>query len=378
MTHQNSDEKRSVVVYRGHEFHRAMLDPVVDALQAIGLAQALIYTSDLNHARRVAPDVLVVADKTEHLFQQLAAPPLTVFTRHGFSSKYNAAPAMASCDFACVSSEHIAKNFRAMSVSPRIGFRVTGFSAMDIVFAKHQQRQAASTGVHSEPRKQVLLAPSFTPALSCADMVDASWIEAALAKHPNVDFLIKPHPVLGLTYPAALEQWRALAARNPRVRVVDDLNDNIYELFNDADIMVTDVSSVAFYYLALDRPIIFVDPIHPAGNPLQFDRNGPEWLWRDCGDCVASRDDFVTAISNALAAPERHSNIRQRYAAEIFGELRDAGASGRIADLVRALVAPTQAEAAWSRDVRHAARGMAQLRRVRNLPFPWIGMPRYA
>lgn len=350
-----------------------MLEPVADEAGRLGVEQ-LLYTDDLVRARAFEPELLVVADKLEYLFQGLPTIPFTVFTRHGFASKANLPPAVRSADVVCVSSEWVRDDLLRQRIRPRVGFAITGFPPMDSVFRALAQ-QTGTTPAGGPLR--VLYAPTFTPGYSSAPLFDDAWIDAVLAAAPDVQLRFKPHPVTRAVYPEVLARWAARAARDHRVHVVDDSHADVYALFPDADVMISDVSSVAFYFLALDRPIVFIQPPAPERNPLQMDPSGIEWRWRDCAQQVDSATALGVAVRRAASGNDGLGAVRRGYAERVFGSRRDDQAAVRIARFVRQLAGD---ETEWTPQIRHYrqhARALAGLRRVNPQPWPWLAEPRW-
>jgi len=360
--------------FLGQRFHRHMLETVAAEADRLGVG-ALLFTDDLARARAFEPELLVVADKLEYLFQDLPTLPFTLFTRHGFASKANLPPAMRSADVACVSSEWVRDDVLRQQIRPRVAFAVTGFPPMDGVFAAlAAQRQAGRIGGGA---LNVLYAPTFTPGYSSVPLFDDAWIDAVLAAAPAVRLTFKPHPVTAEVYPEALRRWHDRAARDDRVRIVDDAAADVYALFPDADVLISDVSSVAFYYLALNRPMLFIDPPAPETNPLQMDPSGVEWRWRDCAQRVDSAATLATAMQRAASGDDGLAALRERYAERVFGGQRDDQAAARIARLIRQLAAPAAEHTPQIRHYWQHARALAGLRRVNQQPWPWLCQPRW-
>ncbi|MEN0129219.1 MAG: CDP-glycerol glycerophosphotransferase family protein [Brevundimonas sp.] len=85
---------------------------------------------------------------------------------------------------------------------------------------------------------------------------------AALVADPRLRVVYRPHPRTGVSdasYAAADERIRAsLAAAGPGNRV--DAGSDPYRTFEGADVLVTDVSAIAFDWLATGRPMIVTVP----------------------------------------------------------------------------------------------------------------------
>jgi CDP-glycerol glycerophosphotransferase (TagB/SpsB family) len=208
----------------------------------------------------------------------------------------------------------------------------------------------------------ILYAPTWNPYLASVDMLGGRWLRELFDAHPDVRVLLKPHPHIPVRAPewmARLEDW---ARADTRVRLVDPGAD-FYALMEQADVLLTDVSSIMFYYLALDRPLVLLNNPRRADDPY-FEPEGPEWAWRDMGDEVDQEEDLAAGLLEALRHPERRAEARARYRERVFGSLTDGRAAARIAERVRALVLPAEHEREWVDALWHAFEANRRLREV--------------
>jgi CDP-glycerol glycerophosphotransferase (TagB/SpsB family) len=170
-------------------------------------------------------------------------------------------------------------------------------------------------------------------------MLGESWPDRVRQALPELNIIIKPHPHIPKIFPRIVSRWQQAARDNERMLMVESDVD-IYHYFPVVDIMLSDASSVIFYFLALDRPIVLVN------NPLRFkargtfDPEGPEWAWRDVGVQINQADELEGALARVLEKPEEKAGVRARYRDRIFGDLLDGRAAQRIAERVRLLINP--------------------------------------
>lgn len=128
------------------------------------------------------------------------------------------------------------------------------------------------------------------------------------------DLLIKPHD-----HSHDGVDWfeRLAPLENDHTRLVRD-PDAIPSLFV-ADLLITDASSVSYEFALLDRPMVFLDV--PELLLAEIDRGGLLDLetWGRKGGLVA-RDpmDAIEAVAEGLAAPDRHSSVRQKMVRDLF------------------------------------------------------------
>ncbi len=137
-----------------------------------------------------------------------------------------------------------------------------------------------------------------------------------------------------------MEMWRRAVRRNHRAYLVEDTNSSVYEYFPLADLLLSDASSVMFYYLALDRPLILVSNPQREKDRLCHDPSDLEWQWRDMGIEISSEEELTGAVLRCLDHPEEKRTQRTLYRERVFGEYLDGLAARRIADRIRSLLLP--------------------------------------
>ena len=138
---------------------------------------------------------------------------------------------------------------------------------------------------------------------------------ARLAAEDRYDVMVKPHD-----HPKNRIDWFARLApmENEHLRVVRDAD--VIPLLFAADLLLSDASSVANEYALLDRPMVFLDVPRLLENAR--DREGSALdldTWgRRGGPVVVEPSQVVAAVSGELERPERHADVRQGIAADLF------------------------------------------------------------
>jgi len=98
--------------------------------------------------------------------------------------------------------------------------------------------------------------------------------------------------------------------------VVTPRGRNVVPLLFAADVLISDASSVAYEYLLLDRPVIFL------AFPGQLDEVGEkadlETWGRKVGITVDDAGGIAAAVESALADPSRQRDVRRQAAGDIF------------------------------------------------------------
>jgi hypothetical protein len=340
-----SSNAMNIGFHLGYEFHHAILDPIYALLKE---ESPCLLTQDADAIIDFKPKILVLADAHYHFFRGRLPGTIIIWVRHGFSDKNHLGRSITGCDFACVSSEWMRDEYIRMGLRPRLGYWVTGFVPMDKVLAHSKHYNLPVLPRNFSPGRATLLyAPTWNNHLSSAEVLGDRWLDTLARTMPGMNVVIKPHPRIPALFPRWMAMWRAAARRNRQVFLVEDSNADVYDYFGSADILLSDVSSVIFYFLALDRPIILVN------NPRRFkDRGffaplGHEWQWRDMGTQIERGDELPAAIQRCLQSPAEFSRRRATYRRRIFGNLLDGRAAERIADRVKSLMKPSAQDKAW-------------------------------
>ena len=279
------------------------------------------------------PDAVIVASKCPKKIRRLIPGAYVVWIRHGFSDKNFAKRSLGNTDFACVSSQWAIDDFNFKGYKPKLGYWITGFSAMDQVFHR------LSFPGETRPLKKlitILFAPTYNPELSAQTQLGMGWIEKITASLQNIKLLIKPHPLTRKFSPEYFEYYTRVAHNSDRVEMIDPACD-VYNIIDKGDILISDASSVIFYYLSLDRPIILVDN-EKRFESKAYNPHGPEWLWRDMGDRVTNPAELFEAIERAIESPQRNTMVRLLYKKKVLGETFDGKACDRIVDNLKQLL----------------------------------------
>ncbi len=322
--------------YLHYPFHAAMLRPVYEL--AKGHAACLL-SQDREALVRFAPHVLVVADGGVcGVFRDDLPGTSIVFVRHGFASKHLQPTYVRDPDFVCVSSAWVRDDFLERGLRPRFGFWVTGFPPLDRILDPSSEPIPPLPAELVEGEPTLLYAPTHNPLLNSVETLGSDWVDELRRELPKLNIIIKPHPVLAERDPELVVRWHEMARRNDRIHLVHG-HDDIYPLLPHADVLLTDASSVMFFFLAVDRPVVLVTNPRRFDDTASFDPDGEEWTWRDLATEVETASDLPAAVRHALEHPDEQAEKRAEYASLLFGDLADGGASQRIADRVTALAA---------------------------------------
>jgi hypothetical protein len=372
-----------------HRFHSAIMEPIYRQLtDRFDCRLFSLQPADLAHdpygIRQLRPLIaemiafrphVVVAGENIHSLRLRTYLPETLFvhTRHGLASKGTSYEAACAADYACVTSPFARQWFLDAGARPRRDFWVVGYPQMDPLFWP----EPLPLPFALPPGKRVVLyAPTFQASLSSARLLGERTIALIRGQRQDVTIIIKPHPLIGNLFPQWLEQWQRLAAVEPDVHLVQDTHSDVMPYLQAADVLVTDLSSVALEFLALKRPMVLITSPHRY-EEAYVDPNGLEWRWRDMGHEIFDVEQLPAAVSSALDDPAAGMDRRQHYHDLLFGDLADGQAGRRIADNIAALAGHTTAD--WRLSLSssvgsmavHAANWKQQIHTWRSTPpFP--------
>lgn len=176
-----------------------------------------------------------------------------------------------------------------------------------------------------------------------------------LAGH-TVENTVKGYSTGGVDWPAVLRQFE-----NERVKLV--LDPDVNPCLVAADLMLTDVSGVAWDFLALDKPVVFWDcPDFYRKHAVQFDASLSleECLaddsmnaGRNYGTVVSDGDALERAIAQHRDGADPMASSRAGLADRILHHRGAATAAvvDALLDLLRQDARPAKPHSSWLRDV---------------------------
>lgn len=253
------------------------------------------------------PDaVFVPGNWVPHFF-----PGLKVEVFHGFSVGKRSESRghfriRGSFDLYCTHGPDTTAPFEALA-REHGHFRVveTGWPKLDPLFAG-QCRPAARA------RPVVLFASTFTESITAARLLRETI--ARLGASGEWDWLLTLHPKMA---PDIVAAYRAL--EGPHVRFVE--TDDILALYAQADVLLSDTSSVVPEFLVQEKPVV----------TLRNRKPGPQLL------DVQQPGEVEAALRTALARPAALMQAIQAYADQVH-PARDGRASERVLDATEAAI----------------------------------------
>ena len=136
-----------------------------------------------------------------------------------------------------------------------------------------------------------------------------------------------------------VDGWRRDAASDARVLFIDDPDVPISAFYADADVLISDGSSLVFEFLALERPIL----LYTSNKQVEkwksiWDLQAPANRMRDAGMQFSTLETFGQLLPGIFDIHAQCCRDRQRaYADELYGALRDGRAAERAQAAIAAL-----------------------------------------
>lgn len=191
--------------------------------------------------------------------------------------------------------------------------------------------------------KTVIYAPAWDP--GCSLRMYGVNVIKNLLEIPAINVIVKLHPATleprnspkyefytgGIDW---IEQITHIEKINPRLRYVNEPDTSLY--LGACDVMVTDFSGVAFDFMFLDRPVVYIDcpeffevTLKQYGSDPDLAKNDDRFnAGRNYGDVIYCLSDIEKVVNNALNNPYELSAKRKIFTDSL---LYNPGCSTKIA-----------------------------------------------
>ncbi len=301
----------------------AILRPLQEAIRARGDAVAWFFEREslAGHLRpeevRLASVESVIEWRPDAVFVPgnwvpQFFPGLKVEVFHGFSVGKRSESrghfrVRGSFDLYCTQGPDTTQPFERLQ--QQLGFfRVaeTGWSKLDPLFSGRHVREPAG-------RPVILFASTFTESITSARVLRDTV--AAAAQRGSWQWLVTLHPKMA---PDIVDSYRVLEGPHLRFAMTDD----ILALYAQADVLLSDTSSVVPEFLTQHRPVV----------TFRNRRPGPHLL------DVQNVADVIPAVEHALQRPESLMNAIREYANRIH-PWRDGRSSERVLEATARAIA---------------------------------------
>ncbi len=288
-------------------------------------------------------DVAVVADPCHHLISHV---PRVVNVGHGLICKgyyYNDNPITKRenlSDLLCVPGPEHKKRLEKTVFSP---IAVTGFIKSDEIYGRKQPGRADFCRTYGiDPTDAIILfAPTFNDELSAIPCLGERIGELA---GPGTTLLIKLHNETAAGWKSA---YQRLAESRDTIHYLED--GDYAGMMRAADVMVSDVSSIALEFLFLNKPVVFFT------NPRikeyhQYHAGDIEYAIRDAGFEAKTMEELSRAVNISLSEPHRFEDKRRAYA-DMYDYGRDGKSAARVAQAVQQLAESPVEDSSCSEEI---------------------------
>lgn len=219
---------------------------------------------------------------------------------------------------------------------PNVQIFDVGFPKTDELFNRKFLRNETLKKLSLDENKTTIFyAPSWDEGLSLRSF-GVEIIEEIL-KNSNINLIVKLHPISytrqddpNFDFYTGGKDWIKEFARfekNPNFLHIKNLNLN--EILVASDIMITDVSSVAFDFMALDKPIIYFasqdffdktlkKTYSEYGQNIDNQNNLLTNAGRDAGLIIKNPQDLQNAIEHSIKNKDEFSQKRKQITEKLY------------------------------------------------------------
>lgn len=201
---------------------------------------------------------LANAGKNVHLLREAAVKH--VFLNHGDSDKSTSAnPVSRVYDEVWVAGQAAIDRYESAGiVIPAKNYKIVG----------RPQMAALIVGPRQDSRRTLLYAPTFEgyyeeSNYSSQERMGPQMISHILRRHPDLRIIFKPHPNNGVQRPGMITARVEIAemlSHGDHLFVDPSSPVTLYDAFDQADLMISDISSVVTDFLYTERPVIVSNP----------------------------------------------------------------------------------------------------------------------
>jgi len=329
--HGGGSEKR-ILFHLNRPFHYGLLRPLFDLLRR---DHVVLLSKEPAEFVPFRPDVTVICDAQAAILRELLGETAIVNICHGVGVDSGfVTRGTTQADFICVTGPAEGERLRDLTGFSAERIWITGYIDADPLF----RGASAPLPVDlPDSGKVVLYAPHFLPERSSVPLLRKDMMRLLVGSRDDIHVVTRPHPRIIEAGGEWLEWFRDSDRRHPNFDLIEDMSLALSALMPAADALVSDVSSSAFQFLALDRPIVLIDNpgrLEPGdgADPLAL-RNA----WRDIGEDIVDVSQLAAAVGRAVDGPDRFAAARARRRRELFGDLTDGRAAERIAERIAAL-----------------------------------------
>ena len=308
------------------EFHIAMLKPLMDYIFSHNLGEIGIYAPFINYfpdslrhlvvkePQDWAPDITFLCDFS---YQYVEGLGKLVNIGHGtickgwFYNRNKISQRENCADLICVPGTVHKERLEGQVYKPIV---VTGMPKLDKCFNKSLKFHDLMHKFKLDPeQKTVLLAPTFNEEFSIVPYLKEADLSKVFPNFTNI--IVKLH---GVGDPSIKMQFEALKAINKNVYIAETYDTD--ELFFVADLLISDVSSVIYEFLSLEKPILIFDSPKQK-QYINFNESDLEWEFRNVGIRFSDIERLPQLIFKVFTSNKdfHFQNISQKFISVVDG-----------------------------------------------------------
>lgn len=311
--------------YGSERYTLAIMRPVQAAIRARGDKVAWFFGGP--GAEHLEPDELLlktvadvkawnpVAVITPNNLVPHFFPGVKVQTFHGFDAgKPRHIYIRGLFDLYCTTGPQDTTQFEVLAQKLKY-FRVTetGWPKLDDFFKSYKPK------AHTNAQKPTILYHStFSPSWSAAEILFDEV--KRLSRSGEWNWVVTLHPKMNAE---TVAKYRALESEHLHFAT----NDNILDLFNDADVMCSDTSSALSEFLLTGKPVVTFKNRRPGPQLIDIDKV----------------EDFEPAIRRALSYPDELIDAIKSFGEQIH-PYQDGASSERILDAIDEFIAEDKSD----------------------------------
>lgn len=326
----NSRMGVEVLFFQISPWHISIQSGIFDLLTSHSIG--CVMTNEFWLLEALKPKIIVLSDTPKSVVNRIRLilkDSIIVNTRHGLGDKNYAYYASAAADYVCASSETVARDQISSGCLDPNSLWVTGFPQMDSLFLNVGKSVYKPSG--NAPR--ILFAPTFTPKMNSGELIGTNPVAMLRGNNANWHVMIRPHPNMLHTHPQIIRAWHESINKTCNATLDINFNRSPAETLAASDILISDFSSIALQYLALDRPIICLVQDELAIRSPFYDPHSYEVKLGQSAIKINNVNELLPSIIESLQGRQSKLivNNRRMLAKYLFGDLQDGMAAQRIA-----------------------------------------------
>lgn len=249
----------------------------------------------------VNPSLMMVTDF--RCFTREDHVKATINIGHGIASKgdYFTEKTEYTTDYWFIYSDWLKDKLQGHS---RTKFITTGMPKLDRAFKAREKWKMPE-------KPTVLIAPTWNPCYNCLEIIS----ENIKGLEGEFNVIVKPHGFFEKS--VVLSKWNHFIKNKLPDWVQVRFDYNITDLFIEADIIVSDVSSAHLEFMGLDKPIVVCESEYMKKRKIERP-DAHEYFFREGVSCVIeSGSELLEALREAKK--DIHNKKRKEFSEMLFG-----------------------------------------------------------